>query len=731
MVKPANFSTNQDSQNGAEVTFPPPGVNIKSVDSNDVVGGYQQPSAQQVQIIDIRHSIVEFQLEEAIVKGLDAATGQKTLPTMLLYDEAGLKHFEAITYINEYYLTNSEIEVLTQNAEEIAARVPDGALLVELGSGNLRKVNILLQALEATGKRVDYFALDLSRPELERTFAKLPNGGFQHVRCFGLHGTYDDGRKWLMENKEIRDRPRFVLWLGSSIGNYERAEAAAFLSDWRRDVIRPGSQDRMLVAFDSCHDPEKVYFAYNDPQLVTEKFIMNGLNNANNILGKTVFNFDEWLYHGEYDILNGRHQAFFKAKSKIVLPLQQPVKIEQGECVRIERSYKFSTVEIDTLFEESGLQKGTAWGQTDGDYSGAVPLKPAKYAAAPCPDLAEWEGLWAVWDTVTRKMVRRDQYGSKPIDLRNPIIFYLGHIPNFLDVKICEATGEARTPPESFAGIFQRGIDPDVDDPTLCHSHSEIPTTWPPLNDIIDYQGRVRQRVADLLKRGNENLSVGLRRALWVGYEHEAMHLETLLYMLLQHDLTVPPAGVPIPDFKSEWQLDESMEKDGEVWISIPAQKLLIGFTDRENEGGHFGWDNERPLRDGQVAGFEVFSRPITNKEYATYLRQNGIREIPESWTRNNRNVALDTIVMVDPDVEKSELLNGLFVKTVFGPVPLVYAQNWPVVASYDEINGCAKWMGGRLPSREELQVIYDHVEHLKFDMEGKKLAAMIDAVNG
>ena len=82
-------------------------------------------------------------------------------------------------------------------------------------NSNLRKVSILLHALEAAGKDVDYYALDLSLKELKRTLEQVPK--FKHVRCYGLHGTYDDGLDWL-KLPENRNRPKCVMSLGSSIG---------------------------------------------------------------------------------------------------------------------------------------------------------------------------------------------------------------------------------------------------------------------------------------------------------------------------------------------------------------------------------------------------------------------------------------------------------------------------------------------------------------------------------
>ena len=87
-------------------------------------------------IFDIRQGEFDFSLVEDIHKQLDAGAGQaKRLPTLLLYDEQGLRLFEDITYLEEYYLTNAEIEVLTNHADEIAQQICAGSIVVELGSG--------------------------------------------------------------------------------------------------------------------------------------------------------------------------------------------------------------------------------------------------------------------------------------------------------------------------------------------------------------------------------------------------------------------------------------------------------------------------------------------------------------------------------------------------------------------------------------------------------------------
>lgn len=151
------------------------------------------------------------------------------------------------------------------------------------------------------------------------------------------------------------------------------------------------------------------------------------------------------------------------------------------------------------------------------------PLEAEQYAAQPVPSLEEFEQLWASWDLVTRHMIPEDELLTKPINLRNCYLFYLGHIPTFLDIHLARATDGLPSEPSSYRNIFQRGIDPDVDNPEYCHAHSEIPDTWPPVQEILNFQAIVRNRVRLLFKNKKVETDRKLGRALWLGFEHEGM----------------------------------------------------------------------------------------------------------------------------------------------------------------------------------------------------------------
>ncbi|KAL9615031.1 MAG: hypothetical protein Q9167_000563 [Letrouitia subvulpina] len=700
-------------------------------------------------IEDIRQTDVEFSILDDFREKLRPKPGlEKTIPTMLLYDEQGLKLFEQISYLEEYYLTRAEIEVLENHSVDIANSIPPGCQIIELGSGNLRKVKILLDALEAIGKDVDYYALDLSMSELERTLSAVPKD-YRYVRCHGLHGTYTDGLKWL-KRPENRHLPKWIVSLGSSIGNFTREDAASFLANFAQTI---GNGDSMLIGLDGCQDEDRIYEAYNDKHGKTHEFLLNGLLHANYILGKKSFQLKNWLVEGKFNKAAGCHQAFYISVEDCVI---DGIFIQAGEKIRVEESYKYSESQANTLWEMSGLERQGIFGNVNNDchlhllakqsrQSLCFPSNPKEYAPRPVPSLAEFRLLWNVWDVVTRKMIPEGEILSRPIKLRNCCLFYLGHIPAFLDIHLTKATGNPPTEPAFYHSIFERGIDPDVDNPKKCHAHSEIPDSWPPVPEILQYQALVRTRTAALYDQDGQHGSAKVSEALWLAFEHEAMHLETLLYMLLQSDRCFPPP-VPVPDFEAIAKSAQEMIVPND-WVSIPETRLMNGLDNskRYSEAEeYFGWDNEKPRRVISVPAFEAKARPITNEEYARYLYETKSMTFPASWAltldRNDSSARKHTNYQANGDNPHrnnleapfiGNFMKGKAVKTVFGPVSLHLAKHWPVVASYDELSRCAKWMGGRIPTMGEARSIYEYVEGMKAEEAEKVLARTISAVNG
>ena len=225
---------------------------------------------------------------------------------------------------------------------------------------NLRKISVLLQALDRSGKKVEYYALDLSRPELVRTLHAVSPNTFRHVKCRGLYGTYDDGLEWL-KRPENRARSTVILSMGSSIGNFERSAAASFLRNFSQ-VLKP--TDLVLVGVDGCLERNKVFQAYNDHQGLTHEFYRNGVVHANRLLGYELFKSEDWEIIGEFEERQLRHSAFVSSKRNVTCGSYS---FKAGERIRIERAYKYSSKQRAVLWRSAGLALRRSY-STDGEY---------------------------------------------------------------------------------------------------------------------------------------------------------------------------------------------------------------------------------------------------------------------------------------------------------------------------------------------------------------------------
>ena len=222
------------------------------------------------------------------------------------------------------------------------------------------------------------------------------------------------------------------------------------------------------------------------------------------------------------------------------------------------------------------------------------------------------------------------------------------------------------------------------------------------------------------------------------------MHLETLLYMLLQSDYTRPPSTI-VPDFALLSRQARKAKVENQ-WIKVPAATVHVGLDDQENDLGpdrFFGWDNEKPKRFIDVPAFEAQARPLTNEDYARFLDQTSQINLPASWTSVKEHTGDEHVGESTNGYSNGVFLNGhtpdigaafldhKYVRTVYGPVPLIYALDWPVFASYDELSRCAKWMNGRIPTSEEVYSIYNYVDYNKNKHPDSIVTKKISAVNG
>ena len=302
----------------------------------------------------------------AVDSGLRAKP--KTLPCRFFYDERGSLLFEQITQLDEYYPTRVEREILERNASQIAQAVGPEPELIELGSGSADKTRLLIRALIAEHGSLCFRPIDLSHSMLEASSrALLADHPELVVRA--LAAEYDDGLRAIARTRG--PAPRLIAWLGSSIGNLTREDAADFLGRVRA-MLR--EHDRILVGFDRRKDVQTLERAYDDAQGITAAFNLNLLERANREL------------HADFDLAQFEHRAHWRPEigrieMHLISRCDQRVWIaelgtgfafERGETIHTENSYKYSPEEIAALADQAGLQLEDRWADPAGQFEVAL-----------------------------------------------------------------------------------------------------------------------------------------------------------------------------------------------------------------------------------------------------------------------------------------------------------------------------------------------------------------------
>jgi dimethylhistidine N-methyltransferase len=281
---------------------------------------------------------------------------RKTLPASWLYDEIGSALFEVITLLPEYGLTRADNDLLTSAAGEIVRAANQPRLIVELGSGTGTKTRAILQSAARRGP-VLYFPIDISGAALDQCAKTVSS--LQGVRTEPIEGTYLDGITRALSRRRVREHA-MILFLGSTIGNFNRTQAASFLRQVRGHV-QPG--DFLLLGADLVKPRDRLLLAYDDPTGVTAAFNLNLLGRINRELG------------GHFDLARFAHEARWNDRlSRIEMHLQsrvaQKVAIDaldltiafaRGETIWTESSHKFRVEEIAHLGERAGWSSVRQW----------------------------------------------------------------------------------------------------------------------------------------------------------------------------------------------------------------------------------------------------------------------------------------------------------------------------------------------------------------------------------
>jgi dimethylhistidine N-methyltransferase len=309
-------------------------------------------------------AILVSPIADEVMRGLSAAS--RELPPKLFYDAAGSHLFEQITETPEYYPTRTERALLKGYSGPIISQAGANLTLVELGAGSASKTQVLIQALLRRQLRADFYPVDVSSSALQGALTSL-NGHFPRLRVNPIVADYTHQ----IPNLNALPGRKLVLFIGSTIGNFEPEEALAFLKS-EHASLQPG--DALLIGFDLIKDADVLHAAYNDALGVTAAFNKNMLVRINRELG------------GSFNLDGFEHVAFWnRRKSRIEMHLEslyeQTVWVEdlgrgfhfdRGERIHTENSYKFNTASITRLLRRSGFKLEKSWTDPKGWFCEAL-----------------------------------------------------------------------------------------------------------------------------------------------------------------------------------------------------------------------------------------------------------------------------------------------------------------------------------------------------------------------
>jgi dimethylhistidine N-methyltransferase len=298
-----------------------------------------------------RHEPVpaESGFAQDILSGL--ASRPKRIPPKYFYDEAGSQLFEEITQLPEYYLTRTELAILQDNAAAIAELIPDNAALIEFGSGSTRKARIVLDAAENVAA---YVPIDISREMLLQEAAELRR---DYPRLAVLPVEADVTKPFRLP-RTVNGQPRVGFFPGSTIGNFEPHDGAAFL---RHAGKMLGRGSILIIGLDLVKDAAILNAAYDDAAGVTAKFNLNLLTRINRELG------------GNFDLATFCHQAFYNVeRRRVEMHLasckRQKVRVagrsfdfRAGETIHTENSYKYTLESFAAMARGAGWMPVAAW----------------------------------------------------------------------------------------------------------------------------------------------------------------------------------------------------------------------------------------------------------------------------------------------------------------------------------------------------------------------------------
>lgn len=294
----------------------------------------------------LRNEQQEFAFD--VLEGLSERP--KRLSARWFYDKRGSELFAKIMDVPQYYLTDCEREILEARSLEMAAAFAGKPFdVVDLGAGDGRKTQLVLERLSGAGHDIRYVPIDISEKAIELLVSRL-EGEMPKLEIKGLVSEYTDGLHWL---RTISDRPKLVLFLGSNIGNFNKSQARGFLRRlWT--VLCDG--DMVLIGFDLKKDIDLLLSAYNDPMGVTSEFNLNLLRRINRELDAD-FDVEKFRHFGTYNVFSGAMESYLVSlidQEVRIGAIGQSFTFDSWEPIHTEYSYKYLPSDIEQLAEATG-----------------------------------------------------------------------------------------------------------------------------------------------------------------------------------------------------------------------------------------------------------------------------------------------------------------------------------------------------------------------------------------
>ena len=293
-----------------------------------------------------------------VVLGLSHA-GQKELPSKYLYDEAGSALFDVICLLPEYGLSRAGMRLARRYSDEIITRLPCPVIVAELGSGSGQKTRWLLEALSRR-QRVSYYPIDISKSALYRCQQEL--GQMDMVSIVGFERAYLEGLREVTMRRR-KGEHIFVLFLGSTIGNFDRPAGDQFLREVR-SILEEG--DALLLSTDLEKPVPQLILAYDDPAGVTAAFNKNLLARINRELGGD-FDLRRFEHVVRYDESERRIEMHLRSTGWQRVTIRQAgygVIFRPGETIWTESSHKYNAIEVVGMGERTGYRCAGQWFDT-------------------------------------------------------------------------------------------------------------------------------------------------------------------------------------------------------------------------------------------------------------------------------------------------------------------------------------------------------------------------------